>query len=201
MLEASPTGSPSRFPNSDGVVGRDNTRIPEKATVARARQTSARERRRPHRPANSFAKRSIMCEGKHGARSSKLAIAIGLSKARRVALSCPRLRQVPGPRPSAASARRAAGRRGKTSMRRARAPAARSSEKDAVPHRGRPYRVRPLRRRDVGRRQHGVPRHAAQLGRRDWRSGELLHEKPPERETPRDRVGHGHDQEIEIRRI
>ena len=58
--------------------------MPEKATVERARKDK-REGKSPGTQAGEFVREEIehIREGKHGARSTKQAIAIGLSKARR----------------------------------------------------------------------------------------------------------------------
>jgi hypothetical protein len=58
--------------------------MPEKRTLERARQAK-RKGRRPTTQAGEFVREEIhhVREGKHGARSAKQAIAIGLSKARR----------------------------------------------------------------------------------------------------------------------
>jgi len=58
--------------------------MPEKKTIERARQ-AAREGKAPSTQAGEFVREEIehVREGKHGARSAKQAIAIGLSKARR----------------------------------------------------------------------------------------------------------------------
>jgi hypothetical protein len=58
--------------------------MPEKKTLQRAR-TAARRGKRPSTQAGAFVKEEMehIRKGKHGARSSKQAIAIGLSKARR----------------------------------------------------------------------------------------------------------------------
>jgi hypothetical protein len=67
--------------------------MPEKETVERARR-DAREGKSPSTQAGEFVREEIhhVREGKHGARSTKQAIAIGLSKARRsgVKLGTPR---------------------------------------------------------------------------------------------------------------
>jgi hypothetical protein len=67
--------------------------MPEKKTLERARR-SKREGKAPSTQAGAFVHEEIehVREGKHGARSTKQAIAIGLSKARRagVGLSPPR---------------------------------------------------------------------------------------------------------------
>jgi hypothetical protein len=58
--------------------------MPEKKTIQRARQAK-REGKSPSSQAGEFVREEIhhIREGKHGARSTKQAIAIGLSKARR----------------------------------------------------------------------------------------------------------------------
>jgi len=58
--------------------------MPAKTTVQRARQ-DLRQRKRPTTAAGEFVREEIehVRRGKHGARSTKQAIAIGLSKARR----------------------------------------------------------------------------------------------------------------------
>src|ERR1700736_6624661 len=58
--------------------------MPEKQTIERARK-DAREGKAPSTQAGEFVREEMdhIREGKHGARSTKQAIAIGLSKARR----------------------------------------------------------------------------------------------------------------------
>jgi Family of unknown function (DUF6496) len=89
--------------------------MPKKVTVERARR-DRREGRRPTTQAGEFVREEMhhIREGKHGARSTKQAIAIGLSKARRagVKLGRPLRSAKPGTRTSAVSATRAA-RRGR----------------------------------------------------------------------------------------
>jgi len=98
--------------------------MPEKATLKRARRDK-REGKSPSTQAGEFVREEIhhVREGKHGARSAKQAIAIGLSKARRAGVKLP-----PPPasakettRRSAASADRAASSHRKPSARRSRA--------------------------------------------------------------------------------
>lgn len=64
--------------------------MPEKETVERA-QEDAREGKSPTTQAGEFVREEIhhVREGKHGARSPKQAIAIGLSKARRAGVKLP----------------------------------------------------------------------------------------------------------------
>jgi hypothetical protein len=64
--------------------------MPEKATIDRARKAK-RAGKRPTTQAGPFVREEIhhVREGKHGARSAKQAIAIGLSKARRAGVKLP----------------------------------------------------------------------------------------------------------------
>lgn len=101
--------------------------MPEKKTLERARK-ARREGKSPSTQAGAFVREEIehVREGKHGARSAKQAIAIGLSKARRagVRLKPPRKGEASErTRKSAESAYRAgrAGTRRKVSAKRSRA--------------------------------------------------------------------------------
>jgi len=64
--------------------------MPEKETLERARE-DAQEGKAPSTQAGEFVKEEMdhIREGKHGARSTKQAIAIGLSKARRAGVKLP----------------------------------------------------------------------------------------------------------------
>jgi hypothetical protein len=64
--------------------------MPEKETIERARE-DAKEGKSPSTQAGEFVREEIhhVREGKHGARSTKQAIAIGLSKARRAGVKLP----------------------------------------------------------------------------------------------------------------
>ena len=64
--------------------------MPERETIERARE-DAREGKAPSAQAGEFVREEIhhVREGKHGARSTKQAIAIGLSKARRAGVKLP----------------------------------------------------------------------------------------------------------------
>jgi hypothetical protein len=64
--------------------------MPDRKTVARARQAK-REGKAPSTQAGEFVREEIehVRQGKHGARSAKQAIAIGLSKARRAGVDLP----------------------------------------------------------------------------------------------------------------
>ncbi len=101
--------------------------MPEKKTIERARE-DAREGKSPSTQAGEFVREEIhhIREGKHGASSTKQAIAIGLSKARRAGVKL----EVPKKGTASEETRRAAardsrkakkGRKKKTSVRRSRA--------------------------------------------------------------------------------
>jgi hypothetical protein len=95
--------------------------MPEKETVRRARRDK-RQGKSPSTQAGEFVREEIhhVREGKHGAASTKQAIAIGLSKARRAGVKLPSPRNASARiKQSATSARRNAGR--KASPRRSRA--------------------------------------------------------------------------------
>ena len=79
--------------------------MPEKRTIKRARATSAKARS-PSTQAGEFVREEMdhIREGKHGARSTKQAIAIGLSKARRAGVKLP----PPKKGPTSAKTRKAA---------------------------------------------------------------------------------------------
>lgn len=64
--------------------------MPEKKTIARARKAK-REGKAPTTQAGEFVREEIehIREGKHGAKNTKQAIAIGLSKARRAGVKLP----------------------------------------------------------------------------------------------------------------
>jgi hypothetical protein len=99
--------------------------MPEKETIERASE-DAREGKSPSTQAGEFVREEMnhIREGKHGARSTKQAIAIGLSKARRsgVKLPVPRKgRASSRTRKQAAEDLRRAGSRRKPSARRSRA--------------------------------------------------------------------------------
>src|SRR5438552_7178867 len=97
--------------------------MPEKKTIERAREDK-REGKAPTTQAGEFVRKEMhhIREGKHGARSTKQAIAIGLSKARRsgVRLRAPKKRQASeSTRRSAEHALRRSRSRRKPSTRRA----------------------------------------------------------------------------------
>jgi hypothetical protein len=87
-----------RFMQRDHTEGISS--MPERRTIERARQ-DARDGKAPSTQAGEFVREEMdhIREGKHGARSAKQAIAIGLSKARRAGV------KLPVPKPGQASAR------------------------------------------------------------------------------------------------
>jgi hypothetical protein len=101
--------------------------MPDKETLERAEQ-DRREGKAPTTQAGEFIREEFhhVREGKHGARSAKQAIAIGLSKARRAGVKLPPPKKGQASRKTRASAARAyragqSGRRRKPSRRRSRA--------------------------------------------------------------------------------
>src|SRR5581483_10367492 len=98
--------------------------MPEKETMRRARRDK-REGKAPTTQAGEFVREEMhhIREGKHGARNTKQAIAIGLSKARRagVHLGPPPADAKPSTKRSAKSATRASHRHRRPSPRRSRA--------------------------------------------------------------------------------
>ena len=70
--------------SASGISLSEEKRMPEKETLARARR-ARRSGKAPSTQASEFVREEMhhIREGKHGARSAKQAIAIGLSKARR----------------------------------------------------------------------------------------------------------------------
>src|SRR4029453_4442643 len=69
---------------------RNHFAMPEEATIERAREDE-REGKSPSTQAGEFVREEMehIREGKHGARSTKQAIAMGLSKARRAGVKLP----------------------------------------------------------------------------------------------------------------
>lgn len=95
--------------------------MPEQETLERARE-DARQGKAPSTQAGEFVREEIhhVREGKHGAASTKQAIAIGLSKARRAGLA------LPPPKHASAKVRRQAARDRARGARRAKPSAKRS---------------------------------------------------------------------------
>src|SRR5437773_8445281 len=124
--------------------------MPEKETIRRARQDK-RSGKAPSTQAGEFVREEMhhIREGKHGARSTKQAIAIGLSKARRAGVNLGR-----PPRGSKASTKRSAAsatrRRGKrASPRRSRAVlrALKREGRAAASHKSLAHQARTAKRR------------------------------------------------------
>jgi uncharacterized protein DUF6496 len=104
---------------------REDCAMPEKETIKRAR-ADKRQGKSPSTQAGEFVHEEIkhVRSGKHGARSSKQAIAIGLSKARRAGVKLPAPPKGRASAQTRASAKRALAKgrsNGKTSARRSRA--------------------------------------------------------------------------------
>jgi hypothetical protein len=112
--------------------------MPEKETIERARR-DRREGKAPTTQAGEFVREEIhhIREGKHGARSAKQAIAIGLSKARRAGVDLPPPAKGEVPEKSRRSAQRAY-ERGHGSLPRRKSSANRSAATErALKHEGR----------------------------------------------------------------
>jgi hypothetical protein len=124
--------------------------MPEKETMRRA-QRDKRQGKSPTTQAGEFVREEIhhVREGKHGARSTKQAIAIGLSKARRAGVKLGK-----PPRGSKASTRRSA------------ASATRRRGKQASPRRGRAVRRALKREGHRAASRKSLSRHAKSAARR-----------------------------------
>src|SRR5215204_6324818 len=106
--------------------------MPEKETLERARKDK-REGKAPSTQAGEFVHEEIehVREGKHGARSTKQAIAIGLSKARRAGV------RLPPPRKGRAATKRQAARDSARAPRKRPSAARSRSARQALKHEGR----------------------------------------------------------------
>jgi hypothetical protein len=149
--------------------------MPEKQTVARARR-DRRQGKAPSTQAGEFVREEMhhIREGKHGARSTKQAIAIGLSKARRagVKLRPPRKGTTSArTRKSAKSAYRAGQRRKRPSPKRARASmkALRREGRSAASHRALSRQARTAaRRRSPSARSNAAKKAARTRSQERW---------------------------------
>jgi len=105
--------------------------VPEKETIERARK-DAREGKSPSTQAGEFVREEIhhVREGKHGARSTKQAIAIGLSKARRAGVRLPPPRRGASKRTRRQAARDTA--KGRTARKRSPSPRRSRAVKQAL---------------------------------------------------------------------
>jgi len=141
--------------------------MPEKSTLRRARQDK-RAGKAPTTQAGEFVREEMhhVREGKHGARSTKQAIAIGLSKARRagVKLSRPPASAKPKTKQSARYASRAGARgRRRVSPRRSRAVrrALKREGRGAASRRALARQAKSAARRRSARARSAAARHAA----------------------------------------
>ena len=146
--------------------------MPEKETLKRARKAK-RQGKSPSTQSGEFVREEMhhIREGKHGARSTKQAIAIGLSKARRAGVNLPPPKKGKGFRKNPAQ-RRARLRERQARRENQPAPLARAGacsqargpqcrvEKGALPASpfcgGTPYSRRALRRRETSRAHQGT---------------------------------------------
>ena len=128
--------------------------MPERKTINRALQ-KAREGKRPTTQAGEFVREEIkhIRRGKHGARSAKQAIAIGLSKARRAGVPLPPPKKRKTSKSSRSKAEHEsrmwqAGQKRKTSRRRARATleALRHEKRGAASHKALSHQARQVAR-------------------------------------------------------
>ena len=134
--------------------------MPEKETLERARRDK-RQGKSPSTQAGEFVHEEIehVREGKHGARSTKQAIAIGLSKARRAGVRLPPPKGgKASTRKSAASAARAGRSRRKPSAKRGRASLKRLKRE---PHRTASRKALSRQARSAARRRSAASRSAA----------------------------------------
>jgi len=147
--------------------------MPEKDTLERARRDK-RQGKSPTTQAGEFVREEMhhIREGKHGAASTKQAIAIGLSKARRagVELGRPPASAKPRTKESAKSASRAGRRRGsrRTSPRRARGArrALKREKRSVASHAALARQARSAARRRSPRARRASAKKAAQTRRR-----------------------------------
>ena len=139
--------------------------MPEKETLERARKDK-REGKAPSTQAGEFVREEIehVREGKHGARSTKQAIAIGLSKARRAGVKLP-----PPPRKSsdrtkqsAKSATRRIGKRPSPSRSRAAKEALKGESRSAASSEALSRHAKQAARRRPARERKASAKRAAQ---------------------------------------
>ena len=127
--------------------------MPERETIRRA-QKDKREGKSPSTQAGEFVREEIhhVREGKHGARSAKQAIAIGLSKARRAGVRLPAPKKGEAPAETRKSAKRALASGRKKAKRPSARRAAHSVGNLGVRRRSAHFRARRGRRRANDRR-------------------------------------------------
>jgi hypothetical protein len=143
--------------------------VPEKATIERARQDK-RAGKAPSTQAGEFIREEIhhIREGKHGARSAKQAIAIGLSKARRAGIKLPRppASAKPSTKRSAASAAHRQGKPASPRRSRAMSKALKREGRAAASHQALARQARTAARRRSRAAREKAARKAAQTRRR-----------------------------------
>ena len=112
--------------------------MPDRKTLERARKDK-REGKSPSTQAGEFVHEEIkhIREGKHGARSTKQAIAIGLSKARRAGVTL----KPPSPSTTSARTRKAAARDERAGQKRSHKPSARRAKASLRKLKGEPRSV------------------------------------------------------------
>src|ERR1700741_570230 len=138
--------------------------MPEKQTLERARRDK-RQGKSPSTQAGEFVREEIhhVREGKHGARSTKQAVAIGLSKARRAGVKLPPKGQ------NARRRKRTGSKRRRSSPRRARATkrALRREGRSAASHRALARQARSTARRRGAAQRSASARKAARTRARN----------------------------------
>jgi hypothetical protein len=132
--------------------------MPEKATVDRARKLK-RSGRAPSTQAGEFVREEIhhVREGKHGAASTKQAIAIGLSKARRAGVKLP-ARSALKREPRRTASKEALSRQARGAARNRTAKARSASARKAARTKGPGLRHAAAKRAARTRRAHGTSR-------------------------------------------
>jgi hypothetical protein len=143
--------------------------MPEQETLERAREDE-REGKSPSTQAGEFVREEIhhIREGKHGARSTKQAIAIGLSKARRAGVKLPPPKKGKAPAETRQHARSdytrgqsAAGKRSSPKRSRATLKALRREGHSAASHSALSRQARSTARRRTAAQRSGAARKAA----------------------------------------
>ena len=134
--------------------------MPEKKTLARARRDKRRGKS-PSTQAGQFVREEIhhVREGKHGARSTEQAIAIGLSKARRAGVKLPPRGKK---KASAAAGKKPSPRRSRASLRRLKREGKSAASKSALSRHARTA----ARRRTAGERSAAAKKAARTRARR-----------------------------------
>lgn len=151
--------------------------MPEKATIERAKRAK-RKGKSPSTQAGEFVREEIhhVREGKHGARSTKQAIAVGLSKARRAGVNLPPPEKGTVSEKTRQSAKRAyqSGQRGKVTASHRRSKAAKRALKSeshaAASRKALSQQARAAARKRTRAERSGAARRAARTKGRRGRS-------------------------------